>query len=266
MVLSENAVGQRAVPQQLDGAMEIPLQPFGGDTRVGVVIQCFVHAGDRLHLLKHGADVVAHKDDSALFVDFRQQFVKARFEAFVDVRARLVENQRSGRGDDGSSQQGSSQLPAAQCPYGPVFQSFEPHAGNGLPSFFPLFGGEAGGEGLLYVQPRKNHLFHRDGEFAVDAVVLRQIAERRARGKNDFSLGRLEQTKYALYQCGLSASVRTDDAQKVTLVYGKIHIVKHGASVVSGRKVLYFDDGLHGFVVSAVGERACAIRSISSSQ
>lgn len=40
--------GQRAVPQQLDGAMEIPLQPFGGDTRVGVVIQCFVHAGDRL--------------------------------------------------------------------------------------------------------------------------------------------------------------------------------------------------------------------------
>lgn len=57
----------------------------------------------------------------------------------------------------------------------------------------------------------------------------------------------------------------TDDAQKVTSEYGKIHIVKHGASVVSGRKVLYFDDGLHGFVVSAVGE-SCAIRSISSSQ
>lgn len=69
-VFAQDAVGQCAVSQQFDRAVEVSLQPFGSDARVGVIIQCFVHAGNGFDLLKHGTDIVADQNNGAVFVDF----------------------------------------------------------------------------------------------------------------------------------------------------------------------------------------------------
>ena len=105
MMFTENAVWQRAVSQQFDGAVEVSFQPFCGDACVRVVIQCLVDAGNGFHLLQYSADVVTDKDDGAFFVNLRQQFVETGFEAFVDIRAGFVKNQYRRVGDDGASQQ-----------------------------------------------------------------------------------------------------------------------------------------------------------------
>ena len=149
MMFTENAVWQRAVSQQFDRAVEVSFQPFCGDARVRVVIQCLVDAGNGFHLLQYSADVVTDKDDGAFFVNLRQQFVEPGFEAFVDIRAGFVKNQYRRVGDDGTSQQCALQLPAAKLPDGTVFESFESHAGDDMLAFFSLLGSETGGEGFL---------------------------------------------------------------------------------------------------------------------
>ena len=72
VMFTENAVWQRAVSQQFDGAVEVLFQPFCRDARVGVVVQCFVDTGDGLYLLQYGADVMADEDDGAFLVYFSQ--------------------------------------------------------------------------------------------------------------------------------------------------------------------------------------------------
>ena len=105
MMFTENAVWQRAVSQQFDRAVEISFQPFCGNARVRVVIQCLVDAGDGFHLLQYSANVVTDKDDGAFLVNLRQQFVESGFKTFVDIRAGFVKNQYRRVGDDGTSQQ-----------------------------------------------------------------------------------------------------------------------------------------------------------------
>ena len=58
MMLSQYPVWQCAMSQQFYGAVEVAFQPFFGDARIGVVVQCFIDAGDRFHLLQHCAYVV----------------------------------------------------------------------------------------------------------------------------------------------------------------------------------------------------------------
>lgn len=176
MMLPQYPVRQRAVPQEFDGAVEVAFEPLSGDARVGVVVQRLVDAGDGLHLLQHGADVVADEDDGAFLVDFRQQLVETGFETLVDVGAGLVEDDDFGVGDNGTSQQGTLQLPAAQGTDGARFQAFQPHAGDDLACLLPMRFREARGERLLAAEPRQDDLFDGDGELAVDAAVLRQIA------------------------------------------------------------------------------------------
>ncbi len=91
-----------------------------------MIIQCLVYAGYGLHLLQHGAYVVADEDDGAVVVNLCQKFVKAGFEALVDVGAGFVEDYQLGVGDDGASQQGALQLSATQCTDGAVFQPSSP--------------------------------------------------------------------------------------------------------------------------------------------
>ena len=69
-----------------------------------MIIQCLVYAGYGLHLLQHGAYVVTDQDDCAVMVNLCQKFVKAGFEALVNVGAGFVENYQFGIGDDGTPQ------------------------------------------------------------------------------------------------------------------------------------------------------------------
>lgn len=75
----------------------------------------------------------------------------------------------------------------------------------------------------------------------------------------DFSGCRFQQTEDALDECCLTASVRTDDAQKVPFVNVQVDVVEYGTAVVSGSKVLYFDNRF------IFGEllRLCIIRSLT---
>lgn len=142
LVLPQYPVRQRAVSQQLYRAVEVPFQPFFRDIGIGMVIQCFVDAGDGLDLLQHCADVMADEDDGAFFIDFCQQFVEAGFKALVDVRAGLIENHDLRVGDDGTTQKGTLQLSAAQGADGTLFHAFQPHAGYYGGGFFAVLGGE----------------------------------------------------------------------------------------------------------------------------
>ena len=63
--------------------------------------------------------------------------------------------------------------------------------------------------------------------------------------EDDFSGSRFQQTEDALDQCRLAASVRTDDAQKVPFVNVQVYVVEYSTTVVSGSKVLYFDNRFH---------------------
>ena len=98
------AMRQSSMPQQFYRAIEVPFQPFFAYTRVGMVIQRLIHASDGFHLLQHCADVMADKNDSAIMVNFSQQFVKPGFEAFVYIRTGLVEDNKCRIGNDGTSQ------------------------------------------------------------------------------------------------------------------------------------------------------------------
>ena len=65
-------MGQVAVSQQVDGAAEVLVNPFHGDLRVGVIVECLVDAGDGLHRLQDGTDVVTHQDNGTAPVDVLQ--------------------------------------------------------------------------------------------------------------------------------------------------------------------------------------------------
>ena len=108
----------------------------------------------------------------------------------------------------------------------------------------------------------------------------------------DFSGCRFQQTEDALDECCLTASVRTDDAQEVVLpdlqkvpfVNVQVDVVEYGTAVVSGSKVLYFDNRFHIWRITSfmyhsvinamearcysgsIGVRALATFSISVSQ
>lgn len=80
LMLSQHPMGECAVSQQFDGAVEVTFQPLVGVVGVRarpgfagwVVVERFVDAGNGLDLLQHRADVVANEDDGALFIDFGQ--------------------------------------------------------------------------------------------------------------------------------------------------------------------------------------------------
>ena len=57
-----------------------------------MIVQCLVHAGDGLHLLQHGTDIVADKDDGTIAVDLCQKLIKPGFKTLVDVGTWLVEH------------------------------------------------------------------------------------------------------------------------------------------------------------------------------
>lgn len=255
LMLSQYSMWQCAVPQEFYRAVEVTLQPLAADAGVGVVVQRFVDAGDGLDLLQHGADVVAHEDDGAILVDFCQQLVEAGFETLVDVGAGFVQDHYFGVGDDGASQEGALQLSAAEGADGALLHAFQSHAGYHGAGLLAVPGGEAGSEGFLAAQSRQDNFFHGDGELAVDAAVLRQIAHREfgtgsrcfaarsAAGTVAYLSGSgFQQAENALYQRSLSTAVRSDDAEEITVVDGEVHVAKHGSSVVAGAEVFYFDN------------------------
>ena len=258
-MLAQHAVGQHAVSQQFDGAVEVALQPLLGDTCVGVVVQGLVDARHRLDLLQDGADVVADQDDGALAVNLLQQLVEARLEALVDIGAGLVEDDHLGVGHHGPSQQGTLQLSAAQLADGSTLQPVQSHACHDPARLFALLAGETLEEALLAVEPRQHHLFYRDGELAVDAGVLGQVAHAdfvcpgACRPGQNLAPGGLHQSEDALDERRLAASVGADDAQEVALVDGQVDVVQHALAVVGSAQVLYFDDWVsHGCQRSAV--------------
>ena len=78
-----------------------------------MVIQRFVDTGDGFYLLQYSADVVTDKDNGTFFIDFSQSLIMACLDTLVDIRAGFIVNQYRSVGDDGTSQQGTLQLPAA---------------------------------------------------------------------------------------------------------------------------------------------------------
>lgn len=264
LVMPQDAVGQRAVSQQLYRTIEVLFEPFTCDTFGGrMIVQGFVDAGHGLDLLQDGADVVADQNDGAVAVDFGQQLVKPCFEPLVDVGAGFVEYHNFGVGDDGTAQQGALQLSAAQCTDGALFESFQSHAGYHLMGLFAVLGGEARSQRFLAAEAGEYHFFDGDGKFTVDAVVLGQVAHgdfsrcvavvgggyvfTTLRGsEDDFPLQRRQQSENTLYQRSFPSAIGADDAQKIMFVYGQVDIVQHGASVVSGTEVSDFNDRLLG--------------------
>lgn len=174
-MLPQYPVRQRAMPQEFDGAVEVTFEPLFGDARIGVVVQRLVDAGDGLYLLQHGADVVADEDDGALLVDFRQQLVETGLETLVDVGTGFVEDDNFGVGDNGTPQQGTLQLSAAQGTDGTRLQPFQPHAGNDLACLLAVLLREARGEGFLAAESRQDDFFDSNGKITVYAAVLGQI-------------------------------------------------------------------------------------------
>ena len=264
LVMPQDAVGQRAVSQQLYRTIEVLFEPFTCDAFGGrMIVQGFVDAGHGLDLLQDGADVVADQNDGAVAVDFGQQLVKPCFEPLVDVGTGFVEYHNFGVGDDGTAQQGALQLSAAQCTDGALFEPFQSHAGYYLMGLFAVLGGEARGQRFLAAEAGEYHFFDGDGKFTVDAVVLGQVAHgdfsrcvavvgggyvfTTLRGsEDDFPLQRRQQSEDTLYQRSFPSAIGADDTQKIMFVYGQVDIVQHGASVVSGIEVSDFNDRLLG--------------------
>lgn len=129
LVFFQYPVRQCPVPQQLYRAVEVAFQPFFRNAGIGMVVQGFVDAGNGLDLLQHRADVVADENNGAILVYLCQQFVEAGFETLVDVCAGFVENHHLRVGDDGTAQEGTLQLSAAQSADGTLLHAFQPPCG-----------------------------------------------------------------------------------------------------------------------------------------
>ena len=115
-----------------------------------------------------------------------------------------------------------------------------------------MFLGETRGERFLTAEPRQNNFFDGDRELAVYAVVLGQVAHSElgiarcaGRCESYFTGNGFEQSQNAFDKSGLTATVRTDNAQKIPVVNGKVYVAKHCATVVSGIEVSYFNNRFH---------------------
>ncbi len=129
------------------------VNPLHGHLRVWVIVERAVDAGDAFHRLEDGADVVADKDDGTLAVDFLKQFIKFGLETLVDVSVRLVKNDHVRLGDDGTPQQGTLHLSAAELADGTPFKPLQPHACHHLLHTGMMSGREALQQALLPAQP-----------------------------------------------------------------------------------------------------------------
>ena len=127
------------------------------------------------------------------------------------------------------------QLSAAQLSDGPVFKSLESHAVDHLSGFLAVTVIETAGQRLLGAESRKDYLENRDGEGAVDRVVLREIARREWFVIfDDFSSCGAKQSQNAFDKSCLASAVGPDDAEEIVLVDLQIDIVEHRASVIGG--------------------------------
>ena len=249
----QHPMRERAVSQHLDWTAEVFFQPFRRHFGVRMIVHRFVHASDGLHVLQHCADVVAHQDNRPFAVDFFQQRIQFRLETLVDVRVRLVEDDHFGIRHQGTSQQGTLQLTAAQFTDGPMFQSFQSHPCKDAPHLLVMLGSVSAQERFLLAQAREHHLIHRDGKLPVDAVVLRQVAHRDFRHfasvlvETHLSLGWFMQSQDALHECCLAASVRSDDSQEVAFIDRQVHLAEDGLAIVCGTESVDLDDAVHCF-------------------
>ena len=120
-----------------------------------MVVQGFVDAGNGLDLLQHRADVVADENNGAILVYLCQQFVEAGFETLVDVCAGFVENHHLRVGDDGTAQEGTLQLSAAQSADGTLLHRLPAPCGLSRQRLLAVSGGEREASGFLLLSPER---------------------------------------------------------------------------------------------------------------
>ena len=92
----EYTVRQFAMSEQVDGAAQVLVYPFGRDFRVGMIVERAVYAGDAFYRTENLTDVMTYQNDGAAMIDCFKYLVKFGFEPFVEVRIRLVENHQVG--------------------------------------------------------------------------------------------------------------------------------------------------------------------------
>ena len=94
LVCFEYAVRKRTMPYKFERTAKGFFEPLAANFSSRVIMQGFVYSGYIFYKRHYGADVVRNDDDGCFFVDFFQQVVKSRFEAFVNVRIGFVEYQK----------------------------------------------------------------------------------------------------------------------------------------------------------------------------
>ena len=108
------------------------LQFFSWHIRRIVIMQVMVYAGDVLHVVEHFGYIVAHDDDGALLVDLFQHLVHLLLESAVDVGVGFIEDYHIGLGYDGSGEEYSLQLSAAEGCDVAIFEFHQLHAFQGV--------------------------------------------------------------------------------------------------------------------------------------
>ena len=111
-------------------------------------MQVLVYTGDMLHVVEHFGYIVTDDDDGAFLVNLLQHFVHLLLESAVDVGVGLIEDYHIGLGYDGTSQEHSLQLSAAQGSDVAVFEFHQLHAFQGVEHLLVLRLAVSGKEAL----------------------------------------------------------------------------------------------------------------------
>ena len=206
-----------------------------------VIMQVLVYAGDMLHVVEHFGYIVTDDDDGALLVDLLQHLVHLLLESAVDVGVRLIENHDIGFGYDGTGEEHSLKLTAAEGSDVSVFQFRQLHALQGIEHLLVLSLGVSRKETFGLAESGKYYLIYGDGKLLVELVVLWEIAHRNLLYFfpifiiSDIAFCWFHQSQNEAHEGSLATTVWSDDAKIIVLIYSEIYVMEHLLAVISGR-------------------------------
>ncbi len=216
------------------------LQFFSWHIRRIVIMQVMVYAGDVLYVVEHFGYIVAHDNDGALLVDLFQHLVHLLLESAVDVGVWLIEDYHIGLGYDGSGEEHSLQLSAAEGCDVAVFEFHQLHALQGVEHLLVLRLAISGKEALGLAEAGEHYFVYGDGELLVEGVVLWEIAHRNLLYFlpifiiSDIAFRGFHESQYEAHEGSLATTVWSDDAKIIVLIDGEIDVIEHLLAVVSG--------------------------------
>ena len=167
--------------------------------------------------------VVADNDDGHIGTLLGEGVIELLPVEDIEVGIWLVKQEKFGTAHEGTAEKRSLPLAAAETVDGARRKVVETQGGEGVHRLTVGFAAETAEERLLIGETGTHHLQNGDGKLAVDAAILRKIAEAQARtAQHTAGIGRRQSGKKA-QKGGFTTAIGSLEYPKVERIDGQRH-------------------------------------------